>query len=427
MNHLLDRIFSRPVLPSWVAAVCLALVGLGVACSEPRDWPQFLGPTRDSISKETGLLRKWPPEGPPLVWKAKGLGHGYSSVSVSGGKIFTQGHFGDKEKVLALKEANGSELWSVDVGPAVEVDRPGSRSTPTVDGDFLYAVTVGGVLICLKTDGQKVWRRHLAEDFKGRRGNWGHCESPLVDGNRVICTPGGEEATLVALDKRSGDTIWKASVPQGEAAAHSSVIAAAPHGVRQYIQFFAGGTVGVRASDGKLLWREDSWKNPDQHPSCSSPVYHDGYVFSASAYGRGGALVQLLSSSDGFAAKLKYRTKDMNSHHGGFFLRNGYIYGADAAVLTCIEFLTGKRVWRDRSVGPGSVVYADGHIYFRGTDSAVALVEATPKGYREKGRFDQPDRSKRKAWAYPVIAAGKLYLRDDEILLCYDIRDKPLR
>jgi len=386
------------------------------------DWPQFLGPTRDLISSETRLLKEWPAEGPPLKWKAGGLGEGYSSVSISAGMIFTQGHFDGKEKIVALYEADGSLAWGLELGPALEVDRPGSRSTPTVDGEHVYVETVGGDVVCLnKSQGKQVWRKHLVKDFNGKRGNWGYAESPLVDGSHVICTPGGREATLVALDKRTGETVWKASVPEGDGASYSSAIVAELGGTRQYIQFLADGVVGIRASDGKYLWRENSSANSNRI-NCSSPVYHDGYVFAASGYGKGGALVRLVPELNGFTAKRVYHTIHMKSHHGGFFLRDGHIYGTNAAILTCLDFLTGKVAWRDHSVGKGAVVYADGHLYLRSEQGSVALAEVTPEGYREKGRFDQPHRSAKPAWAYPVIAGGRLYLRDQDILLCYDVR-----
>ena len=236
--------------------------------ADPRDgdgeWPQFCGPTRNLISPETGLLKQWPSGGPPRVWKADGCGQGYSSISVSDGLIFTQGHFGEDEKVIALAEAGGTQVWAVVVGPALKVDSPGSRSTPTVDGDLLYVETVGGIAACLeKRTGREIWSKDMLVDFQGKRSGWGYSESPLVDGDRVIYTPGGQDATLVALDKKSGKPVWKSPVPlfsheEANIASYASPIVAAPGGVRQYIQFLKGGLVGIRAIDGTFLWHEDN-------------------------------------------------------------------------------------------------------------------------------------------------------------------------
>lgn len=392
-------------------------------------WPQFCGPTRNLISPDTGLLNKWPPEGPPLIWKVDGLGHGFSAISVSDGLIFTQGYFGEEEKVIALAEDVGTQVWAAVASPVVDVQFPGSRSTPTVDGDYLYVETVGGIVACLeKRTGREIWSRDLIKDFQGTRNSFGYCESVLVDGDKIICTPGGKDAALVALDKESGDTVWKSPVPPfgyegANQASYASPILAAPGGVSQYIQFLYGGVVGVRASDGVFLWSESSSAN--RGTNISTPVYHDGHVFSASSYGIGGALVRLVSNANTTSVQLVYHTLQMKSHHGGFLYWDGYIYGTDESILTCLNFLTGEVAWEERSVGKGSVVFAEGHVYLRGEGGGVALFEATPEGYREKGRFDQPHRSQTHAWAYPVVTGGRLYLRDQDVLLCYNLRAQP--
>jgi len=399
------------------------------------NWPQFRGPNRGNISPDIGLLRRWPPGGPPLVWKTTGLGSGFSSVSIVDGRIYTQGHIGGAELVFALDEATGRKLWTVTIGPAERVAYPGSRSTPTVDGDFLYLETVAGDVVCLDTRStQVVWRRHLKEDFQGRPGCWGYAESPLVDGDRVVVTPGGEQAALVALDRRSGRVIWQASVPTNErdnwkhsrdpyadpaVAAYSSVIVTEVKGLRQYIQFMQQGVVGIRA-DGKFLWREDS--SSCEYANCPTPIFHNSYVFSASGW-QGAALIRLISEDSEVSTRLVYANNAMRNWYGGFFLHDGYVYGCSNEILMCMNFLTGEVAWKNRSVGMGSVVYADGHFIMRGDKGTVALVEATPDEYREKGRFDQPDRSDRPARTYPVVTGGRLYLRDEGVLLCYDVRE----
>jgi outer membrane protein assembly factor BamB len=261
------------------------------------------------------------------------------------------------------------------------------------------------------------------EDFGGAVPRWGYSESALVDGDNVIATPGGGAATLVALNKKSGETAWKAQVPTGNGVGYSSSIVAEIAGQRQYIQFLAGGVVGVSAKDGKMLWRFDA-PACRQGINCSTPIYKDGYVFAASAYQHGGALGKLDATGGAINATEVYFTKQMRNHHGGMVLVGDYLYGFDERILTCLEFKTGKVMWAEQSVGKGSVTYADGMLYCRSERGPVALVEATHTGYVEKGRFEQPDRSKDPSWPYPVVANGNLYLRDMGVLLCYDVKGK---
>lgn len=418
------------------ALLSLPAVSLPIP-SIAEDWPQWRGPDRTGISKETGLLKSWPKEGPPLAWRATGLGEGYSSVSVAGGRIYTMGNRAGKEMVIALDAAGeGKEVWAAEVGPARRVDYPGPRCTPTVDGDQLFALGVDGDLVCLEAGtGQERWRKSLRKDFRGGKPGWGYSESPLIDGERVVVTPGGKEATLVALKKESGEPIWKASVPrgkretaheikadQGDGAQYSSVIKIDMGGVPQYVQFFETGVAGVSAGDGKFLWRYN--KSANGTANISTPIYADGHVFTASGYGVGGGLVRLSSEGNAMKAREVYFTNKMKNHHGGVVLVKDHLYGFDEDVLRCIAFKSGHLVWHNRSVGKGSVAYADGHLYARSEDGPVALIEATPAGYREKGRFEQPDRSGKPAWPHPVISAGRLYLRDQDLLLCYDVRDR---
>jgi outer membrane protein assembly factor BamB len=411
----------------WCLALpAAAILAAGSLFAAQFDWPQWQGADRTARSKETGLLRSWPKEGPPLLWKATNLGGGYSTPSVADGKIFGMGFRGDDEVVWALNEADGKELWCVTIAPANKKVgyNEGPRCTPTVDGDVLYVLGLGSDLICMKVaDGKEVWRKSLVKDFKGRAGGWGYSESPLIDGEKLLCTPGGKDATLVALNKKTGDTIWKAQVPQGDNAAYASVIAAdLPDGQRQYIQFLGKGVVGVDAADGKFLWRYD--KPANGTANCSTAVYHDGYVFAASAYGTGGGLAKLTRDGDSVKAEEVYFTKKMKNHHGGMILLDGCLYGSDEGLLTCLDFKTGEVKWEERKAGKGSIVYADGHLYYRNEGGPIILVEANPKQYVEKGRFNQPERSKKNAWAHPVIANGKLYICDQDLMLCYDVKLK---
>jgi outer membrane protein assembly factor BamB len=388
------------------------------------DWPQWQGPDRTARSQETNLLKEWPRAGPPLVWKVQGLGGGYSTPSIAAGRVFGMGYKTEDEIVWCLEEANGKELWSARIAAANRGVGygEGPRCTPTVDGELLYALGVSGDLVCLEAaTGKARWHKNLPRDLGGRMmSGWGYSESPLVDGDQLIATPGGDQATLVALEKVSGEVMWKARVPEGDGAGYASVIVGELDGQRQYIQFLEGGVVGVAAADGKFLWRYDRPAN--RTANCSTPIYHDGCVFAASSYGAGGGMVKLTRSNGAIQATEVYATKHMKNHHGGLVLVDGYVYGSDEGLLTCLDFKTGKVMWNERRAGKGSIAYADGRLYYRNEGGPVILVEANPQAYVEHGRFDPPDRSGLMSWPHPVIANGKLYLRDQGVLLCYDVK-----
>jgi outer membrane protein assembly factor BamB len=622
------------------------------------DWPQWQGPDRNAISKETGLLKEWPKDGPPLAWKIQGLGGGDSAPAIAAGRIYGMANRGEDEVVWALSEKDGKELWVSRLGPAVKQQTPQSKEgpacTPTVDGERLYVEGMGGDVACLQVkDGKVLWQRSLTREFGGRLPMWSFRESPLVDGDKVICTPGSEDAMLVALEKLTGKTIWKSSlpggpsggagaapsgggpggppgdraggpggggggaaatvtgtkdpslftsehygmsafstkipngkyvaklyfaetyagitgpgqrvfsfnvmghefkdfdiwvkaggpnraytetvpvevangefriaftakvenpaikaieiVPQAEAAsgaasppatirinagvsspftdssghvwqadtgfeggmtnpgiggfgggpgsrgggpggpggfgggrggfggggaAYASPIAIDFEGQRQYVQLTARALIGVAASDGKFLWRYDAPANR-MGINCSTPVYHDGMVFAASAYGAGGGLVKLSKEANGgIKAEEAYATRKMQNHHGGMILLDGSLYGAnggnEGGFLICLDFRTGNVLWDGRDdaekrAPKGSVAFADGRLYYRTEKGTVLLIEPSPKEYLERGRFEQPDRTRLPAWAHPVIANGKLYVRDQEVLFCYDVKAK---
>jgi outer membrane protein assembly factor BamB len=402
------------------------LVGLLGTAVYAADWPQFRGPDRTGVSRETGLLKSWPAEGPKLAWKATGLGEGYTTPSIAKGRIFGMGLRGGEEVVWALDARTGKEIWHTRIAAGAQLvgtqGGNGPRATPTVDGDLIYTLGVSGDLVCLAAaDGKPRWKKSLVADFGGRVPMWGFSESPLVDGEKVLATPGGPDATVVALNKNSGDVIWKSLVPSSNNVSYSSCIVADVSGQKEYIQFLAKGVIGVAAKDGKFLWRYDA-PACRNGINCSTPIYRDNLVFAASAYQNGGGLARLTAGADGVTAAEVYFTKQMQNHHGGMVLIGDYLYGFDQSNLTCIEFKTGKIMWFNRSVGKGSLTYADGCLYARSERGPVALVEANPKEYVEKARFDQPDRSSNPSWPYPVIANGRLYLRDQDVLLCYDVR-----
>jgi outer membrane protein assembly factor BamB len=406
---------------------CHAAEPAGPSQPGPNDWPQWRGPERDDVNRETGLLKDWPADGPAIAWKAKGLGGGYSTPSISAGRVFGMGFVDDDEVVWALNERTGDMLWSKRI--AAKNSKygygEGSRSTPTVVGDVLYTLGIDGDLVCLKVaDGDLVWHVKLKKEYGGSVGGWGYSESPLVDGDHVIVAAGGRDATIVALDRKDGKLVWKCKVPQGDHAHYASAIAADVYGVRQYIYFLSGGVVGVAANDGKFLWRYDKPHNGTAN--CSTPICSDNRVFAASNYGTGGGLVALTNQDGKFTADEVYFSKHMKNHHGGVILVDGYLYGSnDPGLLTCLDFKTGKLQWDDRKPGKGSIAYADGRLYCRDENSGdVFLVEAAPTKYSEHGRLKQPDRSGHNAWPHPVIANGRLYLRDQDVMFVYDIKEK---
>jgi outer membrane protein assembly factor BamB len=340
-------------------------------------------------------------------------------MAVAGDRVFVQGARGRNSVVIALNRADGKEVWSKALGAAQADDRgPGPRGTPTVDGDRVYALSENGDLLCVKTDGTAVWQRNILRDFKGRQPNWLISESPLVDGPHVIVTPGGPGASMVKLDKMTGSTVWT-SKDLSDPAAYASVIAADVQGVRTYMTFTAEAGVGVRASDGKLMFRYPNAAN--YVANVATPIFSNNKVFFSSAYGTGGGLLDLTVQNGEVKAKEVYFTRSMNNHHGGVLLADGYLYGFNDSILVCLDFATGKMMWRDRSVGKGSVTFADGSLYIQGEDNVIGLADATPSGYREKGRLRIPDKGL-PSWAHPVISDGRLYVRNQDTILVYDIK-----
>jgi outer membrane protein assembly factor BamB len=411
----------------------LLTVSLGVAClwaapASSQDWPQWRGVHRDAHSAETGLLKQWPKDGPPLLWTIKGLGAGYSEVSVAGGRIYTMGERRDPQRasgevetfVIALDEAGGKEVWATRIGR--RHGDGGPRSSPTVDGDSVYALSPEGDLLCMDSaTGKPHWSKNFHKDFAGQVGGWAYCESVLIDGDRLICTPGGSEATLVALDKHNGAVVWKAKVPEGgDRAEYSSIVIMNLDGQKQYVQFLGRGVAGIRADDGKFLWRYAHPANGTAN--CSTPVVDHDDVFAASAYGTGGGLARLTRNGDRTSAEEAYFVKEMQNHHGGMVLVNGYLYGEGGGRLCCIDFKSGKVLWREGRPGKGSIAYADGRLYYRNEGGAMMLVDATPTKYVEHGRFEPRERGEGPCWPHPLIANGKLYLRHADLLACYDVK-----
>lgn len=400
-------------------------VGLLRACGA--DWPQFRGPNREDISTETGLLKQWPSGGPPLAWKATGIGQGYSGVSVVANRVYTMGDGADSSFVFALDAVTGKIVWSAKVGKpgGSDPERVGPRCTPTVDGDLIVALGQWGDLVCLDAaTGKERWRHNVESEFGGKMmSGWNYSESPLVDGDKVICTPGGSQGTLAALDNKTGAVLWRTK-DWTDKAAYASVIVETIGGVRQYIQLTDASVAGVAAEDGRLLWRAP---RRGQVAVVSTPIYADHLVYVSSGYGVGCNAFNVATGS-GFTATPAYANKVMANHHGGVVKVGDCLYGySDGKGWTCQNFKTGEAAWQDKEqLGKGSLTCADGMLYLRaeGGKGTVVLIEATPKGWSEQGRFDQPDRSDRFSWPHPVVANGRLYLRDQDVLLCYDVKQK---
>jgi outer membrane protein assembly factor BamB len=403
----------------------LAVLLVGVA-ARAEDWPSWRGPNRDAISLEKGLLDSWPKDGPRLLWQAKGLGNGYSSVAIAGGRIFSMGAIRGAAHLIALDLETGKELWATKVGGG----KP--NCTPTVDGERVYALGRDGDLLCAETaTGKELWRKNFGKDFGGRMmSGWGYSESPFVDGDRLICTPGSAKAIIAALDKKTGEVIWESPLPagrSGDAAAYSSIVVSHAAGVKQYVQLTGKGVISVAADDGRPLWTYNRIANGTAN--IPTPIVKDDYVFCSTGYGTGAALLKIVKKEGGIAAEEVYflKANDLQNHHGGMILLGDHLYcghGHNQGFPLCIEWKTGKVAWRPgRGPGSGSaaVLYADGHLYFRYEDGTMALIEATPDEYRLKGSFKLAS-VKDRSWPHPVIVGGKLYLRDGDTLMCYDIR-----
>lgn len=412
----------------------LGLISLVVSCSvftQAADWPQWRGPARNGVSAETGLLQEWPQEGPKLLWQVTHAGSGYAAPAVVGDRIYLLGNEGlENEFVQALDTKDGQRVWSTRLGnvgnPKQNPNFPAARSTPAVDGKFLFALGSDGDLACIETaTGKARWRKNLRTEFGGKPGEWAYAESPLVDGDRLICTPGGAQATLVALDKESGDVIWKCATPEADEPGYASAVVVEAGGVRQYVQLLQKGLVGVDARTGRLLWRFGKAVSK-YGANIPSPVAAGDIIYCGSA-GTGGGAVKLTTGDGGVTAETLYFEAKLPTAIGGAVKVGDWLFGTTGQAMLCAEFATGQIKWEERAFGAAAMVLADGRLYLHAENGEVGLVEPQADAYREKGRFTPPDRPKRispmeKPWAYPVLAHGRLYLRDHGMLWCYDVK-----
>jgi outer membrane protein assembly factor BamB len=433
-----DRRYPEPAmrLKPILFSVALLVLSTIVVAADP-SWPTFRGKDRTGVSKETGLLQSWPAEGPKLLWEAAGVGRGYSSLAIADGRIYTMGDGSslteDKDEYLfCFDQAKGELIWKSKTGPAWtggQESWQSSRSTPTVDGKHVYILTAEGDLICFETDkGAEKWRKNLKKDFGGDKGDkWGYSESVTIDGDKLVCLPGKEKNTMVALNKETGELIWSASQPGNKGAGHASILITDIGPTRAYASTTASGALGVRASDGKLLWTYDI---RDTTAVIPTPIAKGDLFFLCAGYKLGGALLKQVPA-DGNEVKVEevYPIRpNLANKHGGVILVGDYLYGdsEDQGIPFCADFMTGEEKWKKRGSGKGSASFtaADGCLYIHFASGTMVLAKASPDKYEEISSFSVPHSGSRPSWAHPVILDGKLYLREQDHILCYDIKTK---
>ena len=409
--------FGKIIWPLVTAFIAAAPVAAG-------DWPQFHGPKRDNISTETGLLKRWPEGGPKLLWTARGLGHGFSSLSIRNGRVCTAGNIGDRTVVTAV-DLTGKTQWQTKCGGAWTRKglHPGTRGTPTQDGDRVYYESPLGEVVCLNAaDGKKVWGFNILSKFQGKNIHWALSESLLIDGDRVICCPGGSEGGVVALDKRTGKVAWTCKT--GDQAGYASPIVVEYRGLRIFLTLTLKAMIGVNADTGKLLWRVKHLSYADEN--VLRPIYHDGHV-AVSTVAAGTRKWKIHVEGKTASVQEVWRSRDMDNHHGGVVLLNGHLYGSSCAFnrnkWICLDWQSGKTRYVAAGVGKGSLTVADGKLFILGERGTMGLVLPTPKAHTVVSRFQLPRGGKGPWWAHPVVCDGRLYIRHGEFLYAYDVRE----
>lgn len=433
MHHLkavqpirfLRRLSIRQPLLLILAGLLCPAVPQAVA-AEAQCWPRFHGPKGDNISTETALLNPWPEQGPKLLWTAKPIGKGFAGVTIADGRIYTAGDVGDDLVIFALN-MDGQIQWQAKNGAAWTKGGPaGARGTPTVDGDRLYHENAHDEVVCLDArTGRKIWGVNLATQFQGRKDAFGRGESLLIDGDRVICCPGGATA-MVALDKKTGQTIWK-SPSAGEPAGYASPILAEYRGLRMILTMASKSLIGVNAATGELLWRFEHY-TPRYIANCVNPIYHDGRIFLSGGYGLGSVLLKIDVKDGKSVVEPVWRSKDLDNRHGGVILLDGSVYGAshmnNNAKWICLDWKTGRKMYAEKGIGEGSLTCAGGMLYTMSERRKVALVKPTPTGYQLVSQFQIPEGGQGLSWAHPVVCGGRLYIRHADQLYAYDVRAK---
>ncbi|KPK77363.1 MAG: hypothetical protein AMJ79_03515 [Phycisphaerae bacterium SM23_30] len=395
------------------------------------DWPQFRGPNRDGKSAETGLLKEWPMGGPELLWSVQeDLGQGYSSLAIADGMVYTAGRFG-KEGVVFAFDLDGELKWKQNYGPEWTGDHPGTRTTPTIEEDRLYLISGMGAVHCYESKtGKKIWTTDAVKELQGQMASWGWAESPLIIDDKVICTPGGRLGTMAGLDKMTGEVVWSTK-GLSELGSYCSPICAERNGKKIIVTQTAVSVIGVDAATGKVLWQDKFTDYQGRRPqdiNPVSPLYHDGGIFVTSGYNDGGAMLVL--SADGNAITRKWTNQTLDNHHGNVVLVDGYIYGSNWLSNTrgnwvCLDWRTGKVMYEySWNRNKGAIIYADGMLYcYNENTGELALVKADPKEFKIISSFNIPRSSEKIWWAHPAIADGRLYVRQEKDLFCYDIKE----
>ena len=414
--------------PSTAVLLAVSLFIAGVAwAADSAAWPRFHGPKGDNISTETGLLKQWPAGGPKLLWTARGIGQGYAGVTIVDGFVYTAGNVDDKTMITAL-DTDGRLCWQVDNGEAWSEKYPGSRGTPTLDEKRLYHESPRGDLVCLNAKtGKKLWRMNILDRFGGKNIHWALAESVLIDGDRLICCPGGPKTAVVALNKRTGRTVWQSPAADDDLIGYATPTLAEYRGLRIILTMTLKALIGVNADNGDLLFR---FEHPTKYDvNATMPVYHNGHVFISSGYGTTGSTLLKLDVRGKKASVTKvWNSRELDNHHGGVILLDGYLYGAahqfNRGKWICLDWKTGELQYAERGVGKGSATCADGMLYTLSERRAVGLVKATPTGHEVVGRFKIPSGGEGPTWAHPVVCGGRLYLRHGDFLYAYDVRDQ---
>jgi outer membrane protein assembly factor BamB len=383
------------------------------------DWYQWRGPNRDGHSEETGLLKEWPAGGPKLLWRATGAGTAYSSFSSFNNRLYTLGARGDTEYVMAFDATSGKKLWEVPNGRRFRNEMgDGPRSTPTIEGDRLYAFGGSGDLTALEAaSGKRLWSVNVVQTFGGQVPYWGYSESPLIVGDRIVLNAGGRRASIVAINKADGSTLWQ---NHSDAAAYSSPMLLRTGSLQQVVFFTAERALAVDARDGRLLWSYSKVSN--NTANIATPIVQGTRVFLSSDYGTGAALLDVKAAGNIAAANEVYFTRDMRNHHASSVVVGNTVYGFSSSILTALNFDTGQSLWRNRSVGKGSLIYADGRLYLYGENGTVGLADAAPDAYRERGRFSIQTSTSNPAWSHLIITNGKLIVRDQDNVYAYQVR-----
>jgi len=406
--------------------VSLLMLTVGSALSlrageQPACWPRFHGPQGTNLSPETGLLRSWPEGGPRQLWTAQGLGDGFATVAISGERVYTAGNLNNQTVITAL-DINGQILWQVPNGGAWTGSQPGSRGTPTIEGDRLYHESPLGDVVCLDAaSGRKIWGLNILETFGAENITWALAESLLIDGDCVICSPGGPQTAVVALDKRTGQIAWKSPSVAGDRAGYASPTRIVHGGLRMILTMTSRHAIGVNTDTGELLWQFQHVTPWDEN--ILSPLFHDSHVFISTGHRVGSVMLKLTVQDGKVAVQEVWRSQDLDNHHGGTILLDGYLYGSLwSSGWACLHWQTGKTMYRERGVGKGSLTYADGMLYTLGENGQMGLVAATPQAHTLASRFRLPAGGQGPAWAHPVICAGRMYLRHGNFLYAYDVR-----